>query len=140
LAKQASNTIYTTVLEECLLLSDNEGNIYSIQIGSSTYNEYPSNPKQSTSNGTCIPAQGGYTKNVMERRKSSQKEIIENLTNRFKEMKVSPEINENKVKQLLTPQEIRKLTEKQREATDITSKIQSQIESAMKKVDWRYKR
>ena len=140
LAKQASNTIYTTVLEECLLLSDNQGNIYSIQIGSSTYNEYPSNPKQSTSNGTCIPAQGGYTKNVMERRKSSQKEIIENLTNRFKEMKVSPEINENKVKQLLTPQEIRKLTEKQREATDITSKIQSQIESAMKKVDWRYKR
>ena len=140
LGKRASNVIYTTVLEKCLLLSDNEGNIYSIQIGSSTYYEYAVNSKPSTSSSSNIPTQGGYIKNVMERRKSSQKEIIEDLTNRFEKMKVAPEIDENKVKKLLKQQEIRKLTENQREATDITPEIQKHIESTMDNVDWRYKR
>ena len=140
LGKRASNTIYTIVLEKCLLLSDNEGNISLIQIGSSTYYEYPSNPKLGTSSGSNIPSQNSYAKNVMERRKSSPKEIIENLTNHFEKMKVSPEIDEDKVKNLLRQQEIRKLTQKQREVTNITPEIQKQIENTMKNVDWRYKR
>ena len=140
LAKQASNAIYVTVLEACLILSDNEWNIYSINSWSSTYNEYPSNPKPRVSNGTAPPPPPGVSRCVMERRRWEKEQIIEKLSNRFEKMKIAPEISQYKVKQLLKPQEIKKLTQQQRETTNITPEIQKQIESTMDNVDWRYKR
>lgn len=113
LAKQASNAIYTTVLETCLINRDSSWNVLWVSIWS-----------------------GG----VMNKRQFKKEQIIGDLSARFWKMQISPLIEENKVKELLKPQEIKKLTQQQRETTDITPEIQKQIENTMKNVDRRYKR
>ncbi|MBQ5945540.1 hypothetical protein IJL65_04025 [bacterium] len=55
-------------------------------------------------------------------------------------MQISPFVDADKVRALLKTQEIKKLTQQQRETTDITPEIQRQIENTMENVDWRYKR
>lgn len=76
----------------------------------------------------------------MEKWQFQKERIIEDLTNRFWKMQLSPFVDADKVKALLKPQEIKKLTQQQRETTDITPEIQKQIENTMKNVDRRYKR
>ena len=141
LAKQASNAIYTTVLETCLINIDSSWNVLWISIWSSIYYE-----SSNWNYYSWVNWYNGYwswyanTRSVMEKWQSQKERIVEDLTNRFWKMQISPFVDADKVRALLKTQEIKKLTQQQRETTDITPEIQRQIENTMENVDWRYKR
>ena len=141
LAKQASNAIYITVLETCLINTDSSWNIISISIWNGTYYE-PSISNNYNGMNWYNGYGSWYAWNtwVMQKRTFQKEQIIGKLRNRFEKMEIAPEISEYKVKQLLKQQEINKLTQQQKQTTDITPEIQKQIESTMDNVDWRFKR
>ncbi|MBO7505632.1 hypothetical protein J6T66_05985 [bacterium] len=76
----------------------------------------------------------------MDKRYTYKEDITANLITRFEKMQIAPEISQDKVKELLKPQEIKKLTQQEKEVTNTTPEVQKIIEGTMKNVDWRYKR
>ena len=75
----------------------------------------------------------------MEKRQFKKDSIIESLNTYFATIQ-NPTINKDKIKGLLRPQEIKKLSQQERRSTETTPEIQKQIENTMKNIDWRYKR
>lgn len=138
LAKQASNTVYTTVLENCLINLDSFWKVTWISIWSSTHYE----PDDITHRYWIWYGGMGYSensRNVMEKRQFKKDSIIESLNTYFATIQ-NPTIDKDKIKGLLRPQEIKKLSQQERRSTETTPEIQKQIENTMKNIDWRYKR
>ena len=125
LALRASNIIYTTVLEGTLMEED-----WTISAWWRLSVEYsPSGPR----------AVWGY--NDRRYRYSDRKDnIIKDLENKIKNLKIPPEIDGEKINNLMKKQTIQKLTNAEGEVTDLTPKLQDKIENTWKNINWKWKR
>ena len=126
IAKEISNLIIVKTLETCLIKFTPEWNVSEIAIW------------------------WGRFDGDMSKRKDNKWKIAESLKKHISKIEdylqmnwnniSKPVIDDEKIKEKIKGQEIKKLRKSQKETTDITPKIQKIIENALSDVDWSYKR
>ena len=132
----ASTLIYTTVLESALIKSD-------WKIAHPWYSSYQSQ--------TVYIGESTVTESISynESRFTTLWEWIDNdkinkleklLEDKIKDLKIPPEISDEKVNKLRKEQDIQKITQEEKVLSDITPTIQSKIEKTWEQFYWKWKR
>ena len=131
LAHRASNFIYTTVLEYAL-----------IDTGWVIHAWNTITERQSTSSSMYY-IMSRYYKHwnpwlVKDEDKINR--IIKTIEDKFKGMKILPELDDEKITDLMKKQTIQKLTKWENKVTNITPQVQNNIEITWKDISWKWKR